>query len=298
MCTVCSFIWMYAECSRRTPACRQAIITRPEQSNVFGPAAPKTYGLPSCAYAYASTAPTRPLTFGRGGGLRGGDACLLLLLALELVLLFLQRDDLRLDPRLARGEVVLLRGLLGDQPVEPGLLALQRRPGGGQRGDVALPPAGEDVEGVEPIEQLARTARAQHGADLAHGGAPVGLGRQRADRRRRTVHLRGECGDARRDLGELGLGPAELDAALVVLLHDDAELAALLFDLFGEAAQGGVSVCGGWGEDRGHHRGQGRDECREDGATQPREGTGCQGENSFFRLPAGGHRPATAYRVS
>src|SRR2546423_12657494 len=68
MCTVSSFIWMYEECSRCTPTWAQAAITRPEQSNAPGPAAPKTYGLPSWAYAYAMTRPTRPDTGGGGGG--------------------------------------------------------------------------------------------------------------------------------------------------------------------------------------------------------------------------------------
>src|SRR5436305_13850446 len=68
MCTVSSFIWMYEECSRCTPTWAQAAMTRPEQSNAPGPAAPNTYGLPSWAYAYAMTRPTRPDTGGGGGG--------------------------------------------------------------------------------------------------------------------------------------------------------------------------------------------------------------------------------------
>src|SRR5437588_170913 len=73
-----------------------------------------------------------------GRRLRGRDPVLLLLLALEVVLLFLQGRDLRLDPRLAGGEVGLLRGLPGGQAVEAGLLILKSSPRRRQRRDIAV----------------------------------------------------------------------------------------------------------------------------------------------------------------
>src|SRR5438128_1125298 len=41
-----------ARCGNATPADAQAAIVSPLQSNELGPAAPKTYGLPSCLSAY------------------------------------------------------------------------------------------------------------------------------------------------------------------------------------------------------------------------------------------------------
>src|SRR5437867_3460576 len=70
---------------------------------------------------------------GRLGSRRPG---LLLLLASQIVLLLLQRGDLRLDARLAGGEVALLCRLPGDQAVEARLLVLEPFPGRGQRRDV------------------------------------------------------------------------------------------------------------------------------------------------------------------
>src|SRR5512132_2462990 len=43
-----------AECGRLTPTEPQAFIVRPEQSHELGPAALRTYGSPSCAFANAS----------------------------------------------------------------------------------------------------------------------------------------------------------------------------------------------------------------------------------------------------
>ena len=55
-----------------TPAARHAAIVSPEQSNAFGPAAAKTYGLPSCARAYATATAARD--DGAGGfGFCGAD---------------------------------------------------------------------------------------------------------------------------------------------------------------------------------------------------------------------------------
>ena len=50
-----------AKCAIDTPACFQAIRVRPEQSKVSGPAAAKTYGLPSCAIVYATASLARGL---------------------------------------------------------------------------------------------------------------------------------------------------------------------------------------------------------------------------------------------
>src|SRR5689334_22712262 len=60
-----------ALCGSATPAAFHAIMVRPEQSNVFGPAVPKTYFLPSCAYAYATALPAWPETLGGGIGFGG-----------------------------------------------------------------------------------------------------------------------------------------------------------------------------------------------------------------------------------
>src|SRR5436309_1374636 len=54
-----------AECGRETPACAQAHIVRPEQSNELGPAAPKTYGAPITDQA-AETAIWAAEAFGSG----------------------------------------------------------------------------------------------------------------------------------------------------------------------------------------------------------------------------------------
>src|SRR3954470_18965445 len=55
----------------RTPAAAHAAMVSPEQSNVFGPAVANTYGLPSCARAYATA--IAPRDDGGGGGGGGGD---------------------------------------------------------------------------------------------------------------------------------------------------------------------------------------------------------------------------------
>ncbi len=52
--------WSPVKCGRSTPAACQAIMTSPEQSNPYGPAPPHTYGLPSCASAYATASARRP----------------------------------------------------------------------------------------------------------------------------------------------------------------------------------------------------------------------------------------------
>src|SRR5690242_5579192 len=52
-----------------TPAARQAIMVRPEQSKESGPLAAYSYGLPSCARAYSIAVAARPL----GGGGSGAE---------------------------------------------------------------------------------------------------------------------------------------------------------------------------------------------------------------------------------
>src|SRR6185369_5718246 len=49
------------ECGSETPACAQAHIVSPEQSNVDGPAAAQTYGLPSFDLAAATAVAAPPL---------------------------------------------------------------------------------------------------------------------------------------------------------------------------------------------------------------------------------------------
>src|SRR3954466_10481194 len=53
-----------------TPAAPHAALVRPEQSNVFGPEVANTYGLPSCARAYATATAARD--DGAGAGEEGG----------------------------------------------------------------------------------------------------------------------------------------------------------------------------------------------------------------------------------
>ena len=47
------------------PTCAYAHITRPEQSNSFGPAAPQTYGSPRRVIAYRSASAPTVLAVGR-----------------------------------------------------------------------------------------------------------------------------------------------------------------------------------------------------------------------------------------
>src|SRR3954453_5899588 len=60
--------WAAAEWGSETPACAQAHIVRPEQSNDDGPAAPNTYGAPITDWAPAAAVTPAPRA---GGGLRG-----------------------------------------------------------------------------------------------------------------------------------------------------------------------------------------------------------------------------------
>src|SRR6478752_1019212 len=53
-----------AECGSETPACAQAHIVKPEQSNASGPAAPKTYGAPMTDSAAATAVAAPPDTVG------------------------------------------------------------------------------------------------------------------------------------------------------------------------------------------------------------------------------------------
>src|SRR5439155_4443627 len=175
----------------------------------------------------------------------------------QLFLLLLQRGDLRLDFRLAGGQILLLRGLLGGQGVQPGLLVLQGGARGGQRRDVALLAAGQGAERVHPVDQFGRRAGRQQRVEATHPRALVGVGDERAHGRGGLVHLLGELGDARRQVGELRLGTAQLHVDGVVLLHYHSERTALLFDLLGQAGGGGVGMGGGWGQDRGDRDGDG-----------------------------------------
>src|SRR3954447_1094485 len=68
-----------AECGSETPACAQAHIVRPEQSNDDGPAAPNTEGAPITVWPAAAALPPAPVA---GGGLKvlsppelGGGLC-------------------------------------------------------------------------------------------------------------------------------------------------------------------------------------------------------------------------------
>src|SRR5688500_359980 len=53
-----------ALCGSDLPAAFHAIMVSPEQSQVFGPAAPKTYFSLSCAHAKSTTLPPAPATVG------------------------------------------------------------------------------------------------------------------------------------------------------------------------------------------------------------------------------------------
>ncbi len=57
--------WSWAKWGKDTPAAPHASITRPEQSNEFGPAPPHWYGFPICASAHAIA------TFAFGAGTLG-----------------------------------------------------------------------------------------------------------------------------------------------------------------------------------------------------------------------------------
>src|SRR6478672_12097566 len=57
-----------AECGSETPACAQAHIVKPEQSNASGPISPKTYGAPITDSAAATAVAAPP----EEGGIEGG----------------------------------------------------------------------------------------------------------------------------------------------------------------------------------------------------------------------------------